>query len=70
MARAGLAALREDESFLPRLAWICVRALRPDDPVLEAALKSSDERLASFAKVYRSSLLDVQDERRRELNLQ
>ena len=65
-----MAALSEDESFLPRLAWICVRALRPDDPVLEAALKSSDERLASFAKVYRSSLLDVQDERRRELNLQ
>ncbi|MEY3141880.1 MAG: hypothetical protein RLY21_373 [Planctomycetota bacterium] len=65
-----MAALREDESFLPRLAWVCVRALRPEDPVLDAALKSPDERLASFAKVYRSSLLDVQDERRRELNLQ
>ena len=65
-----MAVLSGDEDFLPRLAWICVRALRPEDSVLEATLGSPDERLAGFAKVYRSALLDVQDERRRELNLQ
>ena len=62
--------LREDEGYLPRLAWISVRALRPEDPVLEATLKSPDERLAGFARTLQSWLLDVQAERRRELNLQ
>lgn len=62
--------LSADQGFLPRLAWICVRSLRPEDPVLEATLNSPDERLVEFAKVYRSALLDVQAERRRELNLQ
>jgi tetratricopeptide (TPR) repeat protein len=65
-----MAVLREDEAFLPRLAWISVRSTRPEDPVLEATLDSTDARLASFAKVYRSWLISVQDERRRELNLQ
>jgi tetratricopeptide (TPR) repeat protein len=65
-----MAVLREDEAYLPRLAWISVRSTRPEDPVLEATLKSPDERLAGFAKVYQSWLLSVQDERRRELNLQ
>jgi hypothetical protein len=65
-----MAVLRADEEYLPRLAWISVRSLRPEDPVLEASLKSSDARIAEFAKAYQSWLLSVQDERRRELNLQ
>ena len=66
---ALMTVLREDDAFLSRIAWICIRSLRPEDPVLEATLKSADPRLASFAKTYKSWLIDVQEERRRELNL-
>jgi len=62
-------ALSEDTEFLPRLAWISVRSLRPEDAVLSQTLEFKDERLASFAKSCRAWLIDLQEERRRELNL-
>jgi len=62
-------ALSEDSEFFPRLAWISVRSLRPEDAVLAQTLELKDERLASFAKSCRAWLIDLQEERRRELNL-
>jgi hypothetical protein len=46
-----------------------VRSLRPEDAVLSQTLEFKDERLASFAKSCRAWLIDLQEERRRELNL-
>jgi len=63
------AVLREDPSPITRLAWISVRSLQPEDAVLEATLGMDPPELAEFARIYRSWLLDVQEERRRSLNL-
>jgi hypothetical protein len=61
--------LSEDEDYLPQLSWIAVRVLRPEDESLTKALASTDPRIARFAALQRSWLVDVQEERRRELNL-
>ncbi len=64
-----LAVLRGDESLATRMAWIAVRVRRPEDPVLAETEALADERLSAFARAFRSWMLDVQAERRRELNL-
>jgi hypothetical protein len=51
------------------MAWIAVRVRRPEDPVLAETEALADERLSAFARAFRSWMLDVQAERRRELNL-
>lgn len=63
------AVLREDTTPITRLAWIAVRSLQPEDPVLIATESMEPKELADFARTYRSWLLDVQEERRRSLNL-
>jgi len=72
-ACAGLepidAVLRADESALTRIAWLSLRVRRPEDPVLEASVKSSDPRVADYATRTLSWMNDTQAERRRRLNL-
>ncbi|MFZ9913854.1 MAG: hypothetical protein ACO3IB_00750 [Phycisphaerales bacterium] len=63
------AVLRSDESAMTRIAWLSLRVRRPEDPVLEASVKSADPRVSAYATRTLSWMNDTQAERRRRLNL-
>lgn len=63
------AVLRDDTSAVARIAWIVARSRQPEDSVLIASESMEQREIADFARVYRSWLLDLQEERRRSMNL-
>ncbi|MFM7259335.1 MAG: hypothetical protein ACKO3W_01900, partial [bacterium] len=63
------AVLAADENPLVRMSWISVRVKRPEDPLLVRTLEHPDPRVARFARDFHGWMTDVQEERRRKLNL-
>jgi hypothetical protein len=63
------AVLSADEDPLVRMAWIAVRVKRPEDQLLAATSEHPNPRLAKFARDFQAWMNDVQEERRRKLNL-
>ena len=63
------AVLASDEHPLVRMAWIAVRVKRPEDQLLAKTFEHPDPRIARFARDFAAWMNDVQDERRRKLNL-
>jgi hypothetical protein len=51
------------------MAWIAVRVKRPEDQLLAKTFEHPDPRIARFARDFAAWMNDVQDERRRKLNL-
>ena len=63
------ALLRSDPHPLVRKAWISVRCRRPEDSILDETIAMPDPALVRFATEFRSWMSDLQEERRRRLNL-
>jgi hypothetical protein len=63
------AVLSADEDPLVRMAWIAVRVKRPEDQLLATTCEHPNPRLAKFARDFQAWMNDVQEERRRKLNL-
>lgn len=61
--------LSSDEDPLVRMAWIAVRVKRPEDQLLAKTFEHHNPRLAKFARDSFAWMNDVQEERRRKLNL-
>lgn len=63
------AVLAGDDHPLVRMSWISVRVKRPEDQLLLKTLEHPDARTARFARDFQGWMNDVQEERRRKLNL-
>jgi len=63
------AVLAGDDHPLVRMVWIAVRVKRPEDQLLLKTLEHPDARTARFARGFQGWMNDVQEERRRKLNL-
>lgn len=66
---SALDTVRPSSEPLVRLAYLVRRASSSSDPIIEAAIQSGDERIASYGRTVKEMLLHDEEVTRRDFNL-